>query len=172
MDRGPRTVDRDGRLLRDNYSVSDQTTGDKFPIAQDDRNVPASGIRTSDTTTDGIRIQVKSLYLADRSSPREGQFYFAYTIRISNVGVETAQLLTRHWIITDAEGEVQEVRGEGVVGKQPVLEPGMHFEYTSYCPLKTNVGTMHGSYTMARSDGQLFDATIAPFTLAVPNALN
>ena len=152
--------------------MSDQPSGDKYPAQSRGTDGPASGIRTSDTTTDGIRIQVKSFYLADRSAPREGQFYFAYTIRITNVGVETAQLLMRHWIITDAEGEVQEVRGEGVVGKQPVLEPGMSFEYTSYCPLKTNVGTMHGSYTMARPDGQLFDATIAPFTLAVPNALN
>ena len=133
---------------------------------------PATGIRISDTTTDGIRVQVHSFYLADQSSPREGQFYFAYTIRISNVGHATAQLLMRHWVITDAEGEVQEVRGEGVVGKQPVLEPGQGFEYTSYCPLKTNVGTMHGSYTMVRPNGETFQARIAPFTLAVPNALN
>jgi ApaG protein len=158
--------------MRDNYGVSNQPGGDKFPDPSEHGDIPATGIRTSDTTTEGIRIQVKSFYLADRSSPREGQFYFAYTIRISNVGLETAQLLTRHWIITDAEGELQEVRGEGVVGKQPVLEPGTSFEYTSYCPLKTNVGTMHGSYTLARPDGRLFDAQIAPFTLAVPNALN
>ena len=124
------------------------------------------------TTTGGIRVQVTTLFLADRSSPREGQFLFAYTIRISNVGDETAQLLSRHWIITDAEGEVQEVRGAGVVGDQPVLEPGMSYEYTSYCPLKTNVGTMQGSYTMVRPSGEQFEARIAPFTLAVPNALN
>ena len=135
--------------------MSDQPIGDKAPSQPYANDPPASGIRTSDTTTEGIRIQVKSLYLADRSSPREGQFYFAYSIRITNVGLETAQLLTRHWIITDAEGEVQEVRGEGVVGKQPVLEPSMSFEYTSYCPLKTNVGSMHGSYTLARPDGRL-----------------
>jgi ApaG protein len=127
---------------------------------------------TKSTTTSGIRVQVTTTYLADRSSPREGQFLFAYTIKISNVGGETAQLVSRHWIITDAEGEVQEVRGAGVVGEQPVLEPGMTYEYTSYCPLKTNVGTMQGSYTMVRPDGEQFEARIAPFTLAVPNALN
>lgn len=124
------------------------------------------------TTTDGIRVHVKPMFLPDSSSPREGQYLFAYTIRISNVGVETAQLLSRHWIITDADGEVKEVRGPGVVGAQPVLEPGMSYEYTSYCPLKTSVGTMQGSYTMVRPGGELFEARIAPFTLAAPNALH
>lgn len=131
-----------------------------------------SNSTTDGTTTAGIRVQVTTMFLADRSSPREGQYLFAYTIRITNVGQETAQLLSRHWIITDAEGEVQEVRGAGVVGEQPVLAPGMTYEYTSYCPLKTNVGTMQGSYTMVRPSGEQFDARIAPFTLAVPNALN
>ena len=153
-------------------AVSDQSTSDKSPTRERRSESPASGIRTSDTITDGIRVQVRSMYLADRSSPRDSQFFFAYTITISNVGKETAQLLSRHWVITDAEGEVQEVRGDGVVGNQPVLEPGTSFEYTSYCPLKTNVGTMHGSYGMVRPGGQMFDARIAPFTLAVPNALN
>ena len=123
-------------------------------------------------TTDGIRVHVKPMFLPDQSSPREGQYLFAYTIRISNVGVETAQLLSRHWIITDADGEVKEVRGPGVVGAQPVLEPGMSYEYTSYCPLKTSVGSMQGSYTMVRPGGELFEARIAPFTLAAPNALH
>ena len=126
----------------------------------------------SDTTTNGIRVQVKSRYLPEHSSPREGHYHFAYQITITNVGDETAQLISRHWIITDAEGEVQEVRGPGVVGEQPVLQPGASFEYTSSCPLKTNVGTMHGSYQMVKSSGESFDARIAPFTLAVPNALN
>jgi ApaG protein len=124
------------------------------------------------TTTEGIRVQVKVMFLADQSLPREGQYLFAYTIKITNVGEETAQLLSRHWIITDAEGRSKEVRGPGVVGAQPVLEPGGSYEYTSYCPLETNVGSMHGSYTMMRPDGELFEARIAPFTLAVPNALN
>ena len=135
-------------------------------------NHPVSTMTNDVTTTAGIRIKVETMYLPDRSSPRQGQFLFAYHITISNVGVETAQLLSRHWIITDAEGEVQEFRGPGVVGEQPVLEPGTSYEYTSYCPLKTNVGTMQGTYTMVRPGGEQFEARIAPFTLAVPNALN
>lgn len=126
----------------------------------------------SDTTTQGIRIQVKAMYVPENSQPRENHFFFAYRIRISNEGDETAQLLSRHWIITDADGHVEEVRGPGVVGETPVLEPGGAFEYTSYCPLKTAVGTMQGSYTMVRPGGETFDAEIRPFTLATPHALN
>ena len=126
----------------------------------------------SDTTTNGIRVQVRAEFLPERSSPREDQYVFAYHITISNVGTDTAQLLSRHWIITNAEGETEEVQGPGVVGEQPVLRPGDQFEYTSFCPLKTNVGTMHGSYTMATPAGDVFQARIAPFTLAVPFALN
>ncbi len=126
----------------------------------------------SDTTTNGIRVQVKAAFLPDRSSPRENHFHFAYQITISNTGTETAQLISRHWIITDADGDVQEVQGPGVVGEQPILEPGASFDYTSFCPLKTNVGTMEGTYQMLRANGEAFDARIAPFTLAVPNALN
>ena len=126
----------------------------------------------SDTTTNGIRVQVKTMYLPEHSSPRDNEYRFAYHIIISNVGAETAQLVSRHWIITDADGDVEEVRDAGVVGETPVLEPGATFEYTSYCPLKTSVGSMHGSYQMVRPDGETFDARIAPFTLAVPNALN
>ena len=126
----------------------------------------------SDTTTRGIRIQVKSSYLSDRSSPKDSQYLFAYHVRVSNVGSETAQLVSREWIITSAEGEVERVKGPGVVGEQPVLQPGASFEYTSYCPLKTAVGSMHGSYQMVTNDGEKFDATIAPFTLAAPHALH
>ena len=126
----------------------------------------------SDTTTRGIRIQIRSEFLADRSSPRDGQYLFQYHVRISNVGTETAQLVSREWIITNADGEVERVKGPGVVGEQPVLPPGGSFEYTSYCPLKTSVGAMQGSYQMVTADGERFDALIAPFTLAVPNALN
>ena len=126
----------------------------------------------SDTTTRGIRIQVKSSYLADRSSPRDSQYLFAYHIRISNTGSDTVQLVSREWIITSADGDVERVKGPGVVGEQPVLAPGAAFEYTSYCPLRTAVGTMQGAYQMVTSDGEHFDAVIAPFTLAVPNALN
>lgn len=126
----------------------------------------------SDTTTNGIRIQVISSFLKDRSSPRDDQYFFAYQVTIANVGDETAQLRSRHWIITDSNGEVREVEGPGVVGQQPVLAPGQAFNYTSFCELKTPVGTMHGTYTMVRPSGDEFEARIAPFTLAVPNALN
>jgi ApaG protein len=126
----------------------------------------------SDTTTRGIRVQVTSSYLPERSSPRDCQYLFAYHIRISNVGSETAQLVSREWIITSADGEVERVKGPGVVGEQPVLTPGSSFEYTSYCPLKTSVGSMQGSYQMMTADGEKFDAQIAPFTLAAPHALH
>lgn len=126
----------------------------------------------SDTTTNGIRVQVTSKYLPERSSPRDSEYWFAYFIRISNVGEETAQLISRHWVITNSEAEVEEVHGEGVVGEQPVLAPGAFYNYNSFCNLKTSVGTMHGEYTMKTPLGHTFEARIAPFTLAVPNALN
>ena len=121
--------------------------------------------------TDGIRVQVQSHYLADQSSPRDDRYVFAYTITISNEGARTAQLRTRHWIITDARGAVEEVRGDGVVGEQPRLVPGQSFQYTSGCVLTTPVGTMHGTYRMWRDDGSYFDAVIAPFSLASPAAV-
>ena len=123
---------------------------------------------TSSAETEGIRVQVRSHYLAEQSSPRDDRYVFAYTITISNESARTAQLRTRHWIITDARGTVEEVRGDGVVGKQPRLMPGQSFQYTSSCALATPVGTMHGSYRMWRDDGTYFDAVIAPFSLAVP----
>lgn len=126
----------------------------------------------SPTTTRGIQIEVKTAYLRERSSPAESSYLFMYTIRISNVGTETAQLISREWIITNADGEVERVKGPGVVGEKPVLPPGGSFEYTSYCPLKTPVGSMQGTYQMVTANGEHFDAVIAPFTLAVPNALN
>ena len=126
----------------------------------------------SDTTTNGIRVQVDTRYLPEQSSPRDSQYLFAYRIRISNEGGETAQLISRHWVITDADGHVEQVQGPGVVGEQPVLGPGASFEYTSLCPLRTSVGTMQGTYQMVRANGDGFDAVIAPFTLATPNALN
>ena len=126
----------------------------------------------SDTTTQGIRVQVRSRYLPERSAPREGQYLFAYHITISNEGDDTAQLISRHWYITNADGQTEEVEGPGVVGEQPVLGPGMSFEYTSFCPLKTSVGSMHGTYTMVTTGGTTFEARISPFTLAVPYAVN
>jgi ApaG protein len=126
----------------------------------------------SNIVTRGIRVQVASQYLPDRSSPAEEQYFFAYRVRISNEGTERARLVTREWIITDSNGDVQHVTGPGVVGEQPVLSPGEAFEYSSFCPLKTSVGSMHGSYQMETDEGDTFDAVIAPFTLAVPNAVN
>jgi len=128
--------------------------------------------RMSDTTTRGIRIRVRSEYLAERSTPAEDQYLFAYHVRISNAGNERAQLISREWVISDSDGNVQTVRGPGVVGEQPVLEPGDEFEYSSFCPLKTPVGSMHGTYQMVTADGEGFDAVIAPFTLAVPRTLH
>ena len=126
----------------------------------------------SDTTTRGIRIQVTSAYLPEQSAPRDDHYLFSYHVRVSNEGSETAQLISREWIITNAEGEVERVKGPGVVGEQPVLAPGNAFEYSSFCPLKTPVGTMNGSYQMVSAEGEQFDALIAPFTLAIPNSLN
>lgn len=126
----------------------------------------------SDQTTDGIRIQVRSAYLAEKNAPAHGRYFFAYRVRITNVGNEPAQLVSRKWIITDANGQVETVEGPGVVGEQPVLQPGESFEYTSFCPLKTSFGSMHGHYNMVRPDGDSFRAMIAPFRLAMPAALN
>ncbi len=126
----------------------------------------------SDTTTRGVRVEVHTAYVEERSSPADSQYFFAYRIRISNVGEETVQLLSRHWIISDGEGNMEHVRGPGVVGEQPVLEPGEAFEYTSFCPLRTPIGSMHGTYQMVTAGGSAFDAEIAPFSLAVPTALN
>ena len=126
----------------------------------------------SDTSTRGVRVEVRSAYLPERSSPGDSQYLFAYRIRITNAGEETVQLLSRHWIITDGDGRTEHVRGPGVVGEQPVLEPGGSFEYTSFCPLPTPIGSMHGTYQMVTAGGSAFEAEIAPFSLAVPTALN
>ena len=126
----------------------------------------------SDATTRGVRVEVQSAYVPERSSPGDSHYFFTYRIRISNRGEETVQLLSRHWIITDGEGNVEHVRGPGVVGEQPVLMPGESFEYTSFCPLATPIGSMHGTYQMVTAGGGRFDAEIAPFSLAVPTALN
>lgn len=126
----------------------------------------------SDTITRGIRIQVEGYYDGERSSPQESYFFFAYQVRISNLGSETAQLLSREWFITDANGETQRVQGPGVVGEQPVLAPGEAFEYTSFCPLSTPVGSMRGSYRMLLASGESFEAEIAAFPLELPNSVN
>ena len=120
----------------------------------------------------GIRIDVSTVYLSDQSAPAARRYAFSYTIRIVNDGSAPAKLISRHWIITNGDGTIQEVRGEGVVGHQPHLTPGQSFEYTSGCVLDTPQGTMHGAYQMVRDDGGQFDAEIAPFLLALPNSLN
>jgi len=119
-----------------------------------------------------IDIDVATRFLDDQSVPDEGRYAFAYTIRIRNSGAVPARLLTRHWIITDANGKVQEVRGDGVVGEQPWLRPGDQFEYTSGAVLETTVGTMRGSYAWIADDGTNFDAPIPSFTLAIPRTLH
>ena len=119
-----------------------------------------------------IQIQVQTNYLGDQSDPNADRYVFSYTITIANTGQEPARLLNRHWIITDADGKVEEVKGDGVVGKQPYLRPGEAFRYSSGAVLKTPVGSMHGSYGMQGDDGTRFDAEISPFSLAVPNRLH
>ncbi|MBX5460364.1 MAG: Co2+/Mg2+ efflux protein ApaG [Steroidobacteraceae bacterium] len=118
-----------------------------------------------------IRVDVETRYLEEQSDPRERKFVFAYTITLRNEGRVPAKLLTRHWIITDANGKVQEVRGEGVVGEQPHLEPGQGFRYSSGAMIETPVGTMQGSYQMVADDGARFDAPIPLFRLAMPGIL-
>jgi ApaG protein len=126
----------------------------------------------SDTATRGVRVQVSSFYVPEKSSPDESYYFFAYRVKISNEGQDTVQLVSRKWIISGPQGEVGRVEGPGVVGEQPVLPPGGSFEYTSFCPLQYRFGSMRGSYRMVLADGQSFEAEIAPFTLAVPTALN
>ncbi len=126
----------------------------------------------STAVTNGIRVEVKAQYVPEQSSPRAKRYVFAYTVHIANEGSEPAQLRTRHWIITDGDGKVEEVRGPGVVGQTPNLRPGEHFEYTSGCVLATPRGSMRGTYQMHRESGAAFDATIAPFALGLPYTLN
>jgi len=119
-----------------------------------------------------INVTVASFFVPERSEPTEKYFFFAYRVRIANEGEETAKLISREWIITDGDGNQQVVRGDGVVGEQPLLRPGESFEYTSFCPLPTEVGAMEGSYFMRSEGGEMFRAEIAAFTLAVPGVLN
>lgn len=127
---------------------------------------------SSEAVTRGIRVRVEPQFDPARSRPAAGQWFFLYTVTIENRSEETVQLVSRHWIITDGVGRVEEVRGDGVVGEQPRLEPGQSFRYTSGCPLRTDVGKMEGSYQMATADGESFDVTIAPFTLCAPGLVH
>lgn len=126
----------------------------------------------SEAVTNGIRVQVRARYSLEHSDPGQGRWFFLYTIRISNEGDTSTQLLSRHWIILDGTGHAEEVLGDGVVGQQPTLEPGQSFEYTSGCPLGTPFGSMSGTYQMQRSDGVPFEAEIALFELVQPSAIH
>ena len=123
---------------------------------------------TSEAVTNNVRVEVEAKYIAEQSQPFQNHWFFAYTVRITNEGEDTVQLLSRHWIITDGCGHVQEVRGPGVVGEQPVLAPGEAFQYTSSCPLTTATGSMRGTYQMVTEDGSHFDVEIATFALREP----
>lgn len=129
-------------------------------------------VSTSQAVTSGVRVTVRARFSPENSAPHESRWFFLYTIEIRNEGSETVQLLTRHWVITDATEHVEEVRGPGVVGEQPVLAPGEAFEYTSGCPLPTPFGSMHGTYQMVTQGGARFDAEIARFALMQPGALH
>ena len=119
-----------------------------------------------------LSVQVRPRYLEEHSNPEDQHFVFAYTVTIRNTGERTAKLMSRHWIITDANNHVDEVRGDGVVGEQPVLKPGESYEYTSGCPLPTPVGSMRGTYHCLADDGTRFDATIPEFVLSMPRTLH
>ena len=126
----------------------------------------------SDPGLNNIQVDVETRYVEEQSNPEQNYYVFAYTITIQNKGRQAAQLLTRHWVITDSNHKVQEVRGDGVVGEQPLLKPGEQFVYTSGTMLETSVGTMKGSYQMLADDGSRFDAPIEEFVLSTPRVLH
>ncbi len=126
----------------------------------------------TDSQLNNIQVDVETRYIEEQSNPDQNYYVFAYTITIQNKGSQSAQLLTRHWVITDSNHKVQEVRGDGVVGEQPVLKPGEQFIYTSGTMLETSVGTMRGSYQMEADDGSRFDAVIDEFVLSTPRVLH
>jgi len=131
-------------------------------------SVSQKGVHTSEAETRGVRISVTAKYSPARSEPFRNRWFFLYTIKITNEGPETVQLVSRHWTITDGDNNLEEVKGLGVVGQQPTLEFGESFEYTSGCPLQTPFGTMHGTYQMVTASGEEFDAKVAAFTLSEP----
>lgn len=126
----------------------------------------------SDAVTEGIRVEVMSRYSAEHSRPQQGVWVFEYTIRITNLGEEKVQLVSRHWIITDATDAVKEVKGPGVVGKQPLLGPGESFQYSSWCRLETPTGHMRGTYQMLGDRGREFEINVAPFGLKAPYTIH
>ncbi len=135
------------------------------------KNSPRTG-SSSEAITNNIRVEVESQYLPEHSQPFQSRWYFQYSVRITNEGEETVQLIGRHWIITDANGRVEEVKGNDVVGEQPQLVPGESFSYTSGCPLNTSSGLMRGTYSMVSENGEHFDVEIAPFALHEPYTIH
>lgn len=126
----------------------------------------------SEAVTGNIRIKVHQRYLPEHSNPISSRWLFGYQVAISNEGSEPVRLVTRHWVITDANGDTEEVEGVGVIGETPIIEPGETYRYSSFCPLKTPFGSMHGSYGMVRPDGESFQADVNTFTLVTPDAIN
>ncbi len=131
-----------------------------------------TSVTTSEAVTDGVRVSVRARYSAEHSAPEQSQWFFLYTITIANESDQSVKLLNRNWLILDATGKSEEVHGPGVVGKQPALEPGQAFEYTSGCPLQTPFGSMSGTYEMSREDGTHFEAEVRLFQLRQPNAIH
>ena len=136
------------------------------------RWIHSRGTAVPTTSPYDIEVSVETTYVVEHSEPEEDRFVFAYTITLINRGTISAQLLSRHWIITDSDSQIEEVRGEGVVGEQPVLKPGEGFRYTSGAVIETPVGTMHGTYQMVAEDGKEFDAEIPRFVLSAPRTLH
>jgi ApaG protein len=126
----------------------------------------------SEAVTKDIRVEVLSRYVSEQSRPLEDEWVFQYTVRITNQGLETVQLISRHWIITDGHDRTREVKGPGVVGEHPILAPGESFKYSSWCPLATPTGFMHGTYQMSSADGGKFDIEIAPFGMKASYRVN
>ncbi len=135
-------------------------------------NIDWVGMFKSEAVTDGIRVRVVCRYSAEHSQPQLNRWFFLYTVQITNESSRTVQLVSRHWIILDADGRREDVRGPGVVGQQPSLPPRQSFQYTSGCPLTTPFGSMEGTYQMVAEGGHKFDAKIAPFTLSEPITVN
>jgi len=129
-------------------------------------------VTTSEALTEGVRVSVRARYSAEHSDPGRSHWFFLYTIRIANEGEDTVQLTDRHWYIVDGSGRTEEVQGPGVVGHQPILEPGQAFEYTSGCPLPTPFGSMSGTYRMQRADGTAFEAEVGLFELVQPASIH
>ncbi len=123
-------------------------------------------------TTQSIEVDVLCQFVPERSRPEQNYYFFSYTVRISNLGTQSVKLVSRHWFVTDAIGRTHQVKGDGVVGEQPYLEPGHSFQYTSYCPLATPTGGMIGTYQMTRNNGDKFNAQIPAFALYCPDVLN